>query len=79
MLSITSGVMFARGGRLTRITTAGYGVMSALVGVPLLVGAAEAAFGFVLERAVLWIGFGSVISASVLVPSGTQWFSRPRG
>ncbi|MFJ3233377.1 hypothetical protein [Streptomyces sp. NPDC086787] len=77
-LSITLGVKFSRGGQGIRITTMIYGILGALVGVFILIGAAGANSSAALVWALLWIGFGGVMAASMIAPSGSAWFNRPR-
>ncbi|MHB9859613.1 hypothetical protein [Streptomyces sp. YIM S03343] len=77
-LSITLGVKFSNGGQGIRITTMVYGILGALVGVLMLFGAAESGSSVALIWALMWIGFGGVMAAAMIVPSGTAWFNRPR-
>ncbi|MFG2603732.1 hypothetical protein ACGFT2_09310 [Streptomyces sp. NPDC048514] len=77
-LSITLGVKASRGGQGIRITTMVYGILGALVGVLILVGAANTESSAALVWALLWIGFGGVMAAAMLTPSGAAWFNRPR-
>ncbi|MFJ8540850.1 hypothetical protein ACIRFH_02330 [Streptomyces sp. NPDC093586] len=77
-LSITLGVKFGRGGQGIRITTAVYGILGALFGVLILIGAAGEGSTVGLVWALLWIAFGGIMAASMLAPSGSAWFSRPR-
>jgi hypothetical protein len=77
-LSITLGVKFSRGGQGIRITTMIYGILGALFGVLILVGAADANSTAALVWALLWIGFGGVMAGAMMAPSGAAWFNRPR-
>jgi hypothetical protein len=77
-LSITLGVKMSRGGQGIRITTMVYGILGALVGVLALIGAADADSSAALIWALLWIGFGGVMAAAMIAPSGAAWFNRPR-
>lgn len=77
-LSITLGVKFARGGQGIRITTMVYGILGALFGVLMLIGAAGEGSGVALVWALLWMGFGGIMAAAMIAPSGSAWFSRPR-
>ncbi|MGW1727161.1 hypothetical protein ACWCQK_30100 [Streptomyces sp. NPDC002306] len=77
-LSITLGVKFARGGQGIRITTMIYGILGALFGVLILIGAADAGSSAALVWALLWIGFGGIMAAAMIAPSGSAWFNRPR-
>ncbi|MEV1066738.1 hypothetical protein [Streptomyces sp. NPDC050263] len=77
-LSITLGVKFSRGGQGIRITTMIYGILGALFGFLILIGAADAGSSAGLVWALLWIGFGGIMAAAMIAPSGAAWFSRPR-
>jgi hypothetical protein len=77
-LSITLGVKFGSGGQGIRITTMVYGILGALVGVLILISAASASSSAALVWALMWIGFGGVMAAAMVVPSGAAWFNRPR-
>lgn len=77
-LSITLGVKFSRGGQGIRITTMVYGILGALIGVLALIGSASADSSAALIWALLWIGFGGVMAAAMIAPSGAAWFNRPR-
>ncbi|MDQ0832959.1 hypothetical protein QF032_004803 [Streptomyces achromogenes] len=77
-LSITLGVKFSRGGQGIRITTMIYGILGALFGLLILIGAADAGSSAVLIWALLWIGFGGVMAAAMIAPTGSAWFNRPR-
>ncbi|MER5603151.1 hypothetical protein [Streptomyces sp. NPDC002265] len=77
-LSITLGVKFSRGGQGIRITTMIYGILGALFGVLILIGAADAKSSAAFVWALLWIGFGGVMAAAMIAPSGAAWFNRPR-
>ncbi|MFJ1603150.1 hypothetical protein ACIOHS_07260 [Streptomyces sp. NPDC088253] len=77
-LSITLGVKFSRGGQGIRITTMIYGILGAIFGVLILIGAANANSTAALVWALLWIGFGGVMAAAMIVQSGATWFNRPR-
>ncbi|MFF4837671.1 hypothetical protein [Streptomyces sp. NPDC001315] len=77
-LSITLGVKFTRGGQGIRITTMIYGILGALFGVLILIGAADAGSSAALVWALLWIGFGGIMAAAMIAPSGSAWFNRPR-
>ncbi|MFG2944966.1 hypothetical protein [Streptomyces adustus] len=77
-LSITLGVKFGRGGQGIRITTMIYGILGALFGVLILISAASASSSAALVWALLWIGFGGIMAAAMIAPSGAAWFSRPR-
>lgn len=77
-LSITLGVKFSRGGQGIRITTMIYGILGALFGVLILIGAADASSSAALVWALLWIGFGGIMAAAMIAPSGSAWFNRPR-
>ncbi|MEU8970955.1 hypothetical protein AB0D11_17010 [Streptomyces monashensis] len=77
-LSITLGVKFTRGGQGIRITTMVYGILGAVFGVLILIGAASAGSSAALVWALLWIGFGGIMAAAMIVPSGAYWFNRPR-
>ncbi|MEU0003100.1 hypothetical protein ABZ079_02015 [Streptomyces sp. NPDC006314] len=77
-LSITLGVKFSRGGQGIRITTMVYGILGAVFGFLILIGAADAGSSAALVWALLWIGFGGIMAAAMIVPSGAAWFNRPR-
>ncbi|MFJ3303418.1 hypothetical protein ACIPSA_09880 [Streptomyces sp. NPDC086549] len=77
-LSITLGVKFSRGGQGIRITTMIYGILGSLFGVLILIGAANANSSAALVWALLWIGFGGIMAAAMITPSGAAWFNRPR-
>ncbi|MFG2354663.1 hypothetical protein [Streptomyces sp. NPDC048521] len=77
-LSITLGVKFSRGGQGIRITTMVYGILGAIFGFLILIGAADAGSSAALVWALLWIGFGGIMAAAMIVPSGAAWFNRPR-
>ncbi|MEU9141613.1 hypothetical protein AB0D33_37725 [Streptomyces sp. NPDC048404] len=77
-LSITLGVKFTRGGQGIRITTMVYGILGSLFGVLVLISAANANSSAALVWALLWIGFGGVMAAAMIAPSGVAWFNRPR-
>lgn len=77
-LSITLGVKFTRGGQGIRITTMVYGILGALVGVLILIGAANQGTSAGLISALLWMGFGGIMAAAMIAPSGAAWFNRPR-
>ncbi|MGW2825524.1 hypothetical protein ACWC24_31620 [Streptomyces sp. NPDC001443] len=77
-LSITLGVKFSRGGQGIRITTMVYGILGALFGVLILISAASASSSAAFVWALLWIGFGGIMAAAMIAPSGAAWFSRPR-
>ncbi|MFI0807482.1 hypothetical protein [Streptomyces echinatus] len=77
-LSITLGVKFSRGGQGIRVTTMVYGILGALFGVLILIGAAGASSSAALVWALMWIGFGGVMAAAMIAPSGSAWFNRPR-
>ncbi|MFB7336246.1 hypothetical protein FNH09_32965 [Streptomyces adustus] len=77
-LSITLGVKFGRGGQGIRITTMIYGILGALFGVLILISAASASSSAAFVWALLWIGFGGIMAAAMIAPSGAAWFSRPR-
>ncbi|MFI5683587.1 hypothetical protein [Streptomyces sp. NPDC051636] len=77
-LSITLGVKFSGGGQGIRITTMIYGILGALFGVLILIGAADAGSSAALVWALLWIGFGGIMAAAMIAPSGAAWFNRPR-
>ncbi|MER6569113.1 hypothetical protein ABT288_23760 [Streptomyces sp. NPDC001093] len=77
-LSITLGVKFTRGGQGIRITTMIYGILGALVGVLILIGAANQGTSTGLISALLWMGFGGIMAAAMIAPSGAAWFDRPR-
>jgi hypothetical protein len=77
-LSITLGVKFTRGGQGIRITTMIYGILGALFGVLMLIGAAGEGSGVALVWSLLWMGFGGIMAAAMIAPSGSAWFSRPR-
>ncbi|MET8133359.1 MULTISPECIES: hypothetical protein [unclassified Streptomyces] len=77
-LSITLGVKFTRGGQGVRITTMVYGILGSLFGFLGLISAANANSSASLVFALLWIGFGGVMAAAMIVPSGVAWFNRPR-
>ncbi|MER5474496.1 hypothetical protein ABZX90_21500 [Streptomyces sp. NPDC002935] len=77
-LSITLGVKFTRGGQGVRITTMIYGILGSLFGVLVLISAANANSTAALVWALLWIGFGGIMAAAMIVPSGVAWFNRPR-
>ncbi|MBN0044321.1 hypothetical protein JS756_09400 [Streptomyces actuosus] len=77
-LSITLGVKFTRGGQGIRITTMIYGILGALVGVLILIGAANQGSSSGLVSALLWMSFGGIMAAAMIAPSGTAWFARPR-
>ncbi|MFE0514058.1 hypothetical protein [Streptomyces sp. NPDC058964] len=77
-LSITLGVKFARGGQGIRITTMIYGILGAIFGFLIMIGAANANSSAALVWALLWIGFGGIMAAAMIVPSGAAWFNRPR-
>jgi hypothetical protein len=77
-LSITLGVKFTRGGQGVRITTMIYGILGSLFGFLGLISAANANSSASLVFALLWIGFGGVMAAAMIVPSGVAWFNRPR-
>ncbi|KUN08364.1 hypothetical protein AQI95_08275 [Streptomyces yokosukanensis] len=77
-LSITLGVKFTRGGQGIRITTMVYGILGALVGVLIMISAANVGSSAALVWALLWIGFGGIMAAAMIAPSGAAWFNRPR-
>ncbi|MEV7195865.1 hypothetical protein AB0N81_29260 [Streptomyces sp. NPDC093510] len=77
-LSITLGVKFSKGGQGIRITTMVYGILGALFGVLILLGSADADTTVGLVWAMLWIGFGGIMAAAMIAPSGAAWFNRPR-
>ncbi|MFF8725408.1 hypothetical protein ACF073_02810 [Streptomyces sp. NPDC015171] len=77
-LSITLGVKFSKGGQGVRVTTMVYGLLGALFGVLILIGAANAGSSAALVWSLLWIGFGGVMAAAMIAPSGSAWFNRPR-
>ncbi|WP_329412871.1 hypothetical protein OG802_21790 [Streptomyces sp. NBC_00704] len=77
-LSITLGVKFSRGGQGIRITTMIYGILGAVFGLLILIGSANAGSSAALIWALLWIGFGGVMAAAMIAPSGAAWFNRPR-
>ncbi|MCH0563948.1 MULTISPECIES: hypothetical protein [unclassified Streptomyces] len=77
-LSITLGVKFTRGGQGIRITTMIYGILGALVGVLILIGAANQGSSSGLVSALLWMSFGGIMAAAMIAPSGSAWFARPR-
>jgi hypothetical protein len=77
-LSITLGVKFGRGGQGIRITTMVYGILGALFGVLILISAANVNSSAGLVWALLWIGFGGIMAAAMIAPSGAAWFNRPR-
>ncbi|MFB7503634.1 hypothetical protein [Streptomyces broussonetiae] len=77
-LSITLSVKFTRGGQGIRITTMVYGILGALVGVLIMIGAANVGSSAALVWALLWIGFGGIMAAAMIAPSGAAWFNRPR-
>ncbi|MEV6017449.1 hypothetical protein ACFYXJ_33145 [Streptomyces sp. NPDC002667] len=77
-LSITLGVKFSRGGQGIRITTMVYGILGSLFGVLGLINAANVNSSAALVFALLWIGFGGVMAAAMIAPSGAAWFNRPR-
>lgn len=77
-LSITLGVKFSRGGQGIRITTMIYGILGAVFGLLILIGAANASSSAALIWALLWVGFGGVMAAAMIAPSGAAWFNRPR-
>ncbi|AVV40901.1 hypothetical protein PYK79_26085 [Streptomyces sp. ID05-04B] len=77
-LSITLGVKFTRGGQGIRITTMVYGILGALFGVLILIGSADAGSSAALVWALLWIGFGGIMAAAMIAPTGSAWFNRPR-
>ncbi|MGV4985666.1 hypothetical protein ACVB8X_37070 [Streptomyces sp. NRAIS4] len=77
-LSITLGVKFTRGGQGIRITTMIYGILGALVGVLILIGAANQGTSAGLISALLWMSFGGIMAAAMIAPSGAAWFNRPR-
>ncbi|MET7658540.1 hypothetical protein ABZS99_06450 [Streptomyces sp. NPDC005463] len=77
-LSITLAVKFTNGGQGIRVTTMVYGILGALFGVLILIGAAQAGSSAALVWAVLWIGFGGVMAAAMITSPGVAWFNRPR-
>jgi len=77
-LSITLGVKFTRGGQGIRITTMVYGILGSLFGLLGLINAADVGSSASLVFALLWIGFGGVMAAAMIAPSGAAWFNRPR-
>ncbi|MEU6664482.1 hypothetical protein [Streptomyces sp. NPDC046727] len=77
-LSITLGVKFSRGGQGIRITTMIYGILGALVGVLILISAADQGSSAGLISALLWMSFGGIMAAAMIAPSGSAWFNRPR-
>ncbi|MFE2304444.1 hypothetical protein ACFXAW_40315 [Streptomyces sp. NPDC059445] len=77
-LSITLGVKFTRGGQGIRITTMVYGILGSLLGFLGLINAADVGSSASLVFALLWIGFGGVMAAAMIAPSGAAWFNRPR-
>ncbi|MER5400019.1 hypothetical protein [Streptomyces sp. NPDC002599] len=77
-LSITLGVKFTRGGQGIRITTMVYGILGSLLGFLSLINAADVGSSAALVFALLWIGFGGVMAAAMIAPSGAAWFNRPR-
>ncbi|WP_329301299.1 hypothetical protein OG410_25600 [Streptomyces sp. NBC_00659] len=77
-LSITLGVKFTRGGQGIRITTMVYGILGALLGFLALINAADVGSSASLVFALLWVGFGGVMAAAMIAPSGAAWFNRPR-
>jgi len=77
-LSITLGVKFTRGGQGIRITTMVYGILGSLFGLLGLINAADVGSSAALVFALLWIGFGGVMAAAMIAPSGAAWFNRPR-
>ncbi|MBL1105709.1 hypothetical protein JK361_14145 [Streptomyces sp. 5-8] len=77
-LSITLGVKFSRGGQGIRVTTMVYGILGAVFGVLILISAADAGSSAALVWALMWIGFGGVMAAAMIAPSGSAWFNRPR-
>ncbi|WP_328671013.1 hypothetical protein [Streptomyces sp. NBC_00328] len=77
-LSITLGVKFTRGGQGIRITTMVYGILGALLGFLALINAADVGSSASLLFALLWVGFGGVMAAAMIAPSGAAWFNRPR-
>ncbi|MGC4984376.1 hypothetical protein ACLQ18_27655 [Streptomyces sp. DT193] len=77
-LSITLGVKFTRGGQGIRITTMVYGILGSLMGFLGLINAADVGSSASLVFALLWVGFGGVMAAAMIAPSGAAWFNRPR-
>ena len=77
-LSITLGVKFTRGGQGIRITTMVYGILGSLFGLLSLINAADVGSSAALVFALLWVGFGGVMAAAMIAPSGAAWFNRPR-
>ncbi|MBL1081401.1 hypothetical protein JK359_05315 [Streptomyces actinomycinicus] len=77
-LSITLGVKFSKGGQGIRITTMVYGLLGALFGVLILINSANIGSSAGLVWALMWIGFGGVMAAAMIVSSGAAWFNRPR-
>ncbi|MEV0737191.1 hypothetical protein AB0I51_14710 [Streptomyces sp. NPDC050549] len=77
-LSITLGVKFGRGGQGIRVTTMVYGALGTLVGFIVLIAALDNGPAAAVLYALLWVGFGAVITAAPMVAGGTAWFARPR-
>ncbi|WP_405732416.1 hypothetical protein OG885_17860 [Streptomyces sp. NBC_00028] len=77
-LSITLGVKFGRGGQGVRITTVIYGALGTIVGLIGLFIGLDTGMASAVILPLLWVVFGSIITAAPVVPSGTAWFARPR-
>ena len=77
-LSITLGVKFGRGGQGIRVTTVVYGALGTLVGFVFLIAAIDGGPAAAVLYALLWVGFGVVITVAPMVAGGTAWFARPR-
>ncbi|MFE9597785.1 hypothetical protein [Streptomyces hokutonensis] len=77
-LSITLGVKFGNGGQGIRVTTVVYGALGTIIGFILLVVGLDSGMASAVILPLLWVGFGTVITAAPMVAGGTAWFARPR-
>ncbi|MFJ6900342.1 hypothetical protein [Streptomyces hokutonensis] len=77
-LSITLGVKFSNGGQGIRVTTVVYGALGTIIGFILLVVGLDSGMASAVILPLLWVGFGTVITAAPMVAGGTAWFARPR-
>ncbi|MEU4349878.1 hypothetical protein [Streptomyces sp. NPDC023838] len=77
-LSITLGVRLSKGYQGVRITTMVYGILGAVVGLFILVGAANESSSGALISAILWMVFGGIMAAAMMTRDGAAWFNRPR-
>ncbi|MFI6401214.1 hypothetical protein [Streptomyces sp. NPDC050548] len=66
------------GGQGIRVTTVVYGALGTLVGFVFLIFALDSGPAAAVLYALLWVGFGVVITAAPMAPGGTAWFARPR-